>query len=105
MHEPIDLVNSNNGEVELAEIYHVGLLAVLDKKNNLGSSFIDDARVEIAENPSFFMKGSIFTGYLEGFNDFSTTVYTFFKTKGLPNRLSKGLIKEYEEYQERHKIN
>ena len=103
LHEPIDLVNSNNGQVELAEIYHVGLLAVLDKKNNLGSSFIDDARVEIAENPSFFMKGSIFTGYLEGFNDYSTTVYTFFKTKGLPNRLSKGLVKEYEEYQERHK--
>ena len=28
----------------------------------------------------------------------------FSKHKGLPNRLSKGLIKEYEEYQERHKI-
>ena len=81
LHEPIDLVNSNNGEVELAEIYHVGLLAVLDKKNNLGSSFIDDARVEIAENPSFYMKGSIFTGYLEGFNDFQLLYIHFSKQR------------------------
>jgi hypothetical protein len=104
LHEPIELeIKSENDEVEFSEIYHVGLLAVLDKKKNIGSAFIDDARVEIAENPSFFVKGSIFTGYLEGLNDHAATVYTFFKTNGLPNRLAKGLVNEFEEYQKRQK--
>ena len=104
LHEPIELENKNdNGDIEYSEIYHVGLLAVLDKKKNLGSSFIDDARVEIADSPSFFVKGSMFTGYLEGFNDHAATVYTFFKTNGLPNRLAKGLVNEFEEYQKRKK--
>jgi tubulin-like protein CetZ len=101
LHEPIELENNENGQTELTEIYHVGLLAVLDNKKSLGSAFMDDARVEIAENPSFFMKGSIFTGYLEGHNDFAATVYTFYKANGLPNRLAKGLVKEFEEYQQR----
>ncbi|MFD2216573.1 cell division protein FtsZ [Metabacillus endolithicus] len=103
-HQPIELTNIlENGDMVAAKVHHIGLLAVLDEKKSLGSSFIDDARVEITEKNTFSLSGTVFTGYLEEKNDHSATVYTFYKTDGLPARLAKGLVKEYEEFQERQK--
>ncbi|EPD0733710.1 hypothetical protein ACR45P_004449, partial [Shigella flexneri] len=36
-------------------------------------------------------------------NDFSVTVYTFFKAEAFPKRLAKGLVEEYNEFKERQK--
>jgi hypothetical protein len=104
LHQPIELVKSlDDGSTVLSKVHHVGLLAVLDKRKSFGSSFIDDARIEIAENSSFSIDGTVFSGYLEEDNDDSVSVYTFFKTDGLPNRLSIGLVKEHEEFQKRQR--
>jgi hypothetical protein len=104
LHEPIELTKKlEDGSIVLSKVHHIGLLAVLDEKKSLGSSFIDDARIEIAENDSFSISGTVFTGYLEEKNDHSASVYTFYKTNGLPTRLSKGLVKEFEEFQQRQR--
>lgn len=93
LHQPIRLVDSDG---TASKVYHLGMLAVLDQSNSIGSAFIDDARVEIANKLP--LKGTIFTGYLEEKNDYSVSVYTFFKTEALPERLAVGLVKEYEEF-------
>lgn len=104
LHQPIELLRElEDGSKVLSKVHHIGLLAVLDEKKSLGSSFIDDARIEITENQSFSISGTVFTGYLEEKNDHSASVYTFYKTNGLPTRLSKGLVKEFEEFQQRQR--
>ncbi|MDQ0271204.1 cell division protein FtsZ [Cytobacillus purgationiresistens] len=104
LHSPIEIVQKNeSGNIEYAKVHHLGLLAILDRNDGYGSSFIDDARVEIVDNPEFAMTGSIFSGYLEGKNDHSVSVYSLYKTSGLPERLSKGLVNEFEEYQQKQK--
>ncbi|KKI92165.1 cell division protein FtsZ [Bacillus sp. SA1-12] len=104
LHQPIQLMNKLvTGETVASKVHHIGLLAILDEKKSIGSAFIDDARVDIIENNTFSISGTVFTGYLEEKNDHSSTVYTFYKTDGLPNRLAKGLVREYEEFQERQK--
>lgn len=102
-HQPIELMQQDGDSIRASKVHHMGLLAILDQKKTIGSGFIDDARVEITENPSFSITGTVFTGYLEEKNDHSASVYTFYKTDGLPTRLSRGLVKEYEEFQERQK--
>lgn len=102
LHAPIELIiEKEDGKKALANIHHIGLLAVLDEKKSVGSSFIDDARIEITESDSFSISGTVFTGYLEEKNQNDATVYIFYKTTGLPSRLAKGLVKEYQEYKQR----
>ncbi|MFS1519634.1 cell division protein FtsZ [Bacillus sp. SCS-151] len=106
-HEAIELTTIEDGQKKALKVHHVGLLAVLDQMviskgtSNIGSSFVDDARVEISE--SLPLAGTVFPGYIEAKNDFNATVYTFYKTEGLPKRLAKGLVKEFEEFQEQQK--
>jgi tubulin-like protein CetZ len=102
LHQPIELVQTKeDGQKALANIHHIGLLAILDEKKSVGSSFIDDARIEITESESFSISGTVFTGYLEEKNQNDSTVYIFYKTSGLPLRLAKGLVEEYQEYKKR----
>lgn len=93
LHQPIQLIDS---EGNVSKVHHLGLLAVLDQSNPIGSSFIDDARVEIAN--ALPLQGTVFTGYLEEKNDYSVSTYTFFKTEALPERLAVGLEMEYNEF-------
>ncbi len=103
LHEPIELVQTKeDGQKFLSNIHHLGLLAVLDEKSSVGSSFIDDARIQITESESFSISGTVFTGYLEEKNQSDATVYILYKTSGLPSRLAKGLVEEYQEYKKRH---
>ncbi|TRZ40628.1 cell division protein FtsZ [Niallia circulans] len=97
LHQPIQLFDKETNTS--ARIHHIGLLAILDKSNDIGSSFIDDAREEIIEKLP--LNGTVFSGYLEEKNNFSTSVYTFFKADALPERLAKGLVKEYEDFKAR----
>lgn len=101
-HEPIQLINERNGVKESTEIYHVGLMAVIDKNKAISSNFLDETKVKIAES-DLYITGSVFTGYLQEKNDFEATVYTFYKSNGLPTRLAKGLVEEYHEYMEKKK--
>ena len=96
LHQPIQL---RNDEGQMQKVHHLGLLAVLDQANKVGSAFIDDARVEIAT--SLPLTGTVFTGYLEEKNDFSVSAYTFYKAEALPDRLAVGLEKEYKEFMEK----
>ena len=93
LHQPIQLIDY---EGNVSKVHHLGLLAVLDQSNPIGSSFIDDARVEIAN--ALPLQGTVFTGYLEEKNDYSVSTYTFFKTEALPERLAVGLEMEYNEF-------
>ncbi|MGA5691378.1 cell division protein FtsZ [Cytobacillus pseudoceanisediminis] len=96
LHQPIQLQNEDGST---QKVHHLGLLAVLDQSNKVGSSFIDDARVEIAS--TLPLTGTVFTGYLEEKNDFSVSAYTFYKAEALPDRLAVGLEKEYKDFMER----
>lgn len=102
LHEPIQLINEKNGIKESTEIYHVGLMAIIDKDKSISSNFLDETKVKIAES-ELFITGSVFTGYLQELNDHEATVYTFYKSNGLPTRLAKGLVEEYQEYMEKKK--
>lgn len=99
VHDPIAIEEKDEetGEVSYAKVHHVGLLAVIDPKlSSLGSAFLDQAKDEVTEKLP--LDGTVFSGYLEEKNKFNCTVYTFFKTQALPSRLSKGLVKEFEEF-------
>lgn len=98
-HDPIELINPETNQ--MAKIHHIGILAIIDSKLKVGSSFIDDARDEIINKLP--LNGTVFSGYIEEQNDFSVTVYTFFKAEAFPKRLAKGLVEEYNEFKERQK--
>lgn len=99
LHQPIQLVREENGQKIVSKVHHVGLLAILDPNQNLGSSFIDDAKDAVVE--SLPINGTVFSGYLELKNDYESSVYTFYKTEGLPERLAKGLVEEFKEFQDK----
>ncbi|MFD0769001.1 cell division protein FtsZ [Bacillus sp. CGMCC 1.60114] len=99
LHESIQLVREEDGKKVVSKVHHVGLLAVLDPNQNLGSSFIDDAKDKVVE--TLPINGTVFSGYLELKNDYESSVYTFYKTEGLPARLAKGLVEEYKEFQDK----
>jgi hypothetical protein len=103
LHSPIAIEERDEvGNVTYAKVHHVGMLAVIDKAlDKTGSAFLDEAKNEIVEK--LLLTGTVFTGYLEDRNDFKATVYTFYKAEALPSRLSKGLVKEYEEFMAKHK--
>lgn len=104
LHDPINLEEKDEeGTVTAAKVFHVGLLAVVDKAitNKLGSSFLDEAKEEVTEDLP--LQGTVFTGYLDGKTGFNATVYAFYKTHGLPSRLSKGLVDEFNEFRKKQK--
>lgn len=104
LHEPIELTKkAEDGSIYLSKVHHIGLMAVLDESKSLGSSFIDDARISIIEDDAFSITGTVFSGYLEEKNNHQASVYTFFKTDGLPKRLSAGLVEEFQEFQDRQR--
>ncbi|RUS44953.1 cell division protein FtsZ [Cohnella sp. AR92] len=98
LHDPIALQKvSEDGEITYARVHHVGLLGVIPPDlSKLGSSFIDNAKEDIVNKLP--LQGTIFSGYLNEPNNFKVTVYSFYKADALPERLSKGLVKEYEEF-------
>lgn len=98
-HQPIQLIDEKTSEV--AKVHHIGLLAVLDQSNAVDSGFLDEARIEVVNKLP--LQGSVFTGYLTEKNDFSSSVYTFFKTDALPERLAKGLVLEFKEFMDKQK--
>ncbi len=104
LHDPINLEEKDDqGNTTFSKVFHVGLLAVVDKAitNKLGSSFLDEAKEEITEGLP--LQGTVFTGYLDGKTGYNATVYTFYKTHGLPNRLSQGLVDEFNEFRRKQK--
>lgn len=101
LHSPISLTIEENDQIRSASIGHIGLLAVLDQecKSKIGSSFLDDARIKIMENSEYALNGTVFSGYIDNVkNDRQSSIYTFYKTDGLPSRISMGLVNEYNEY-------
>ncbi len=101
-HSPIQLISEEDGKRISKKVHHVGLLAVLDEKKSYGNgAFIEDAK-EIAHE-ILPINGVVFDGYIQAKNDFSVTVYTFYKTDALPERLETGLVKEYEDFIQRNR--
>lgn len=49
------------------------------------------------------LQGSVFKGYIDGKTGYNATAYTFYKAQGLPSRLSKGLVEEFNEYKKKQK--
>lgn len=103
LHDPIALQETDeSGVTKFAKVHHVGLLGVLDKKlENMGSSFLDEAKNEIIEKLP--LSGTVFSGYLQDKHDFRVSAYTFYKVEALPQRLAKGLVKEHEEFVQKQK--
>lgn len=102
LHDPIQLqITSDDGSTKPAAVHHVGVLSIIDKAiaQKLGSSFLDMTKDTITDK--LRLTGTLFTGYIKGLQQYTATVYSFYKTSGLPKRLSKGLVKEYEEFKEK----
>lgn len=101
LHSPLQLTKSVDGKVVSKKVFHVGMLAVLDGHNEFGNgAFIDDAVNFVTE--TLPIKGTVFSGYINAANDFNATTYTFYKVDGLPERLEKGLVEEYQEFMDRN---
>lgn len=102
LHEEISLiVPPNNGDetqIIHQKVFNVGLLSVTNNdKKDLGSAYLDEVKEHISN--TIYMNGSIFTGNVKlEKTSFQTVVYAFYKTHGLPERLSKGLVEELEQF-------
>lgn len=103
-HDPVKLeeVDESSQEKSYAKVFHVGLLGIIPPDlKNIGSSFIDDAKDEISQRLP--LQGTIFSGFLNEYNNYNATIYTFYKVDALPARLSTGLVKEYEDFKAKHR--
>ena len=80
------------------KVFNVGLLSITNNdKKDLGSAYLDEVKEHIAN--TIYMNGSIFTGNVKlEKTSFQAVVYAFYKTLGLPERLSKGLVEELDQY-------
>ncbi len=99
LHDPINLEEKDEaGNVTYAKVYHIGLLAIVDQAitNKLGSAFLDESKDYVTQQLP--LQGTVFTGYLNGKTGFNASTYAFYKTHGLPARLSKGLVDEFNEF-------
>lgn len=102
LHSPLQLVTDDNGKRISKKVHHVGMLAVLDGKNEFGhGAFIDDAVDNVTD--TLPINGTVFSGYINSTNDFNATVYTFYKVEGLPERLEIGLVEEYQSFMDKQK--
>lgn len=98
LHDSIALVEEGaDGSNQYAKVHHIGLLGIIPPDlTKLGSSFIDNAKEAVASKLP--LQGTVFSGYLSEPNNYKATAYSFYKVEALPTRLSKGLVKEYEEF-------
>ncbi len=100
LHEPVELVEKQeDGQLIASKVHHLGLLAVIAPDKKIPSSFMDQSKKAVIDDLP--LSGTVFNGYLEEKNNRKASVYTFFKTEGLPSRLVKGLVEEYKEYREK----
>lgn len=103
LHDPIALQSRENNEMVQQLVNNVGILTVVNDDINskdISSAYLDDAKNHLSETLS--LNGSIFTGHVNiSKTSFTTVAYTFYKSNGLPERLSKGLVEELEEYKKR----
>ena len=100
LHGPVHLREEKDGGVTFKKTHHVGLFAVVDGKNKYGKgSFLDTAKEKF--NEKYIYSGTVFPGYIQDENNGKITVYVFYKTEALPERLAKGLVEEYEEYKKK----
>lgn len=105
LHGPVELTQKkDDGSLAVKRINHVGLFAVVDNKNKYGKgAFIETAKEKFIENHVISSNSTVFSGFIENQNNGKITVYVFYKAEALPERLEKGLVKEFEEYMERLK--
>ncbi|WP_028393938.1 FtsZ/tubulin family protein [Bacillus cihuensis] len=103
LHQPIDVTEKlEDGSIVAKKVHHVGLLAILDEKKDLGNGgFLEDAQTHVHE--ILPVNGTVFSGFLKEKNDFKASIYTFYKVDGLPARLEQGLVNEYNEFMEKNK--
>lgn len=104
LHDPINLEEKDEqGNVTYIKVHHIGLFAIIDKviASKYGSSFLDEAQETVIEELP--LQGSVFKGYIDGKTGYNATAYTFYKAQGLPSRLSKGLVEEFNEYKKKQK--
>lgn len=103
LHDPIVLQELDEGSNELIhqKVFNVGLLTVTnDDLKDISSSYLDEVKDSLST--SLYLNGSIFTGYVNvPKTSYRAVAYTFYKTHGLPSRLSKGLVEELNEYRQR----
>lgn len=102
LHDPIRLqsVDEETSKIVHQKVFNVGLLAVTNNDiKNVGSAFLDEVKEKIATE--IFVNGSIFTGNVQmNRTSFQAVAYAFYKSQGLPERLSTGLVNELEKYRE-----
>jgi tubulin-like protein CetZ len=101
LHAPIVLQELQDDLLVHQKVHNVGLLSVTNKElTNISSSYLDEVKDTLASN--LLLDGSVFTGHVHlDKTHFKAIAYTFYKTHGLPERLSKGLVEELEEYNQR----
>ncbi|MDQ4680376.1 hypothetical protein, partial [Stenotrophomonas maltophilia group sp. RNC7] len=89
-------------------VYNVGLLTIVNsevvEEKKINTSYLDDTQDKLSSELSLYGDCKVFTGQIESKDiDKNVYSYTFAKTQALPNRLSTGLVEEYEQYKERTK--
>lgn len=103
LHDPIVLQEMDDDTKELAhqKVFNVGLLTVTnDDLKDISSSYLDEVKDHLSN--SLYLNGSVFTGHVNvSRTSYRAVAYTFYKTHGLPTRLSKGLVEELTEYRQR----
>lgn len=101
LHAPIVLQEMQDEEVVHQKVHNVGLLSVTNKElAGISSSYLDEVKDTLAG--SLLLNGSVFTGHVNlDRTNYKAYAFTFYKTHGLPERLSKGLVEELEEYNQR----
>lgn len=103
LHDPIVLqeLDETSGELTHQKVFNVGLLTVTnDDLKDISSSYLDEVKESLSNN--LYLNGSVFTGHVNvSKTAYRAVAYTFYKTHGLPARLSKGLVEELNEYRQR----
>ena len=102
LHAPIVLQEKDEEtqQIQHQKVFNVGLLTVTNSElKDIGSAYLDEVKEHISS--SLYLNGSIFTGTVNlSKTAFQTVAYTFYKTMGLPERLSKGLVEELNQYRQ-----
>ncbi|MFJ7954309.1 cell division protein FtsZ [Lysinibacillus sp. NPDC096418] len=104
LHGKVNLIANNEA---VSKVHHVGLLGIIDKSKESEKfgrgSFIDNAAEKVHDVLSISGSSTVFRGYVNEDNSNNVSVYSFYKAEVLPERLEKGLVKEYEQYIENDK--
>ncbi|WP_420907268.1 cell division protein FtsZ [Virgibacillus halodenitrificans] len=103
LHDSIVLQEMDQESKELVhqKVFNVGLLTVTnDELKDISSSYLDEVKESLSTN--LYLNGSVFTGHVNvSRTSYKAVAYTFYKTHGLPARLSKGLVEELTEFRQR----